>query len=217
MKEFIYALYYEYAEERHYFYVGHTTDPKRRLTAHRSAVRNLRHQEDVYKFIREQCEPNGIPIWAMEVLVTEETARPEDNEDFWVVLMIRAGHELKNMRHGDLHRITLRMMAHKRPDLDFKTVDEYIEFRETVEREDQEAYARSEHLRREILGEVPGDPQLLAMIQQNAERHRETSAERARRAQRREARAQLRAQEHEEWLRQMRLIARRTDRDEENG
>jgi predicted GIY-YIG superfamily endonuclease len=154
MAEKIYALYRLWNDQPQYFYVGRTNDPERRLAEHRRAARNPQHREDVYCYIREHLQPCGIDIWDMEVLVTEETARPEDNEDFWVVLMIRAGYDLKNMRHGDLHRVALEFMARARPDQDFKTVDEFIEFRAAVEKEQREAYERSRQLKQSILEET---------------------------------------------------------------
>jgi hypothetical protein len=202
--EKIYALYYEYADERHYFYVGRTNDPQRRMLEHRRAVKNKKHTEDVYCFIREKCEPQGIPVWDMEVLVTEETARPEDCEDFWVVLMIRAGHDLKNMKHGDLHKVALEIMAKQRPDLDFATVDEFIEFRETVEREQREAYERSERLKREVLGEDEGNPQILEWVRNNAEAFREKNAANAARRKKKEERERAKALEKDAWLRSLR-------------
>jgi len=205
IKDKIYALYYEYAEQRHYFYVGRTNDPARRLGEHRRNVKNSKHREDVYQFIRERCEPNGIPVWDMEVMVIEETARPEDNEDFWVVLMIRAGHELKNMKHGDLHRIALTIMAGKRLDLDFTTVDEFIDFRTAVEREERAAYERSERLRKDILAESdPANPDLLEWIRASAEHFREQNEANRLRRERRVVRERARALERAEWLKQQR-------------
>jgi hypothetical protein len=198
----IYALYYEWADERQYFYVGHTYDPKRRIADHRRNVKDPKHKEDVYQFIRERCQPCGIDTWDMEILWTQANCDPEDCEDFWVVLMIRAGHKLQNMKRGDLHRIALEMLAKQQGD--FTDVDEFVEFKKRVEREQREAYERSERLRREVLGEVPGDPELMAMIQANAERFRKENAARRLREQKREARAIARAREKEAWLRSMR-------------
>lgn len=203
--EHIYALYYEYADERRYFYVGRTNDPKRRLQEHRRNVKNTKHTEDVYQFIRERCQPNGIDVWDLEVMVTEPNMRAEDCEDFWVVLMIRAGHDLKNMKHGDLHRVALQFLARQRQDLDFTNVSEFIEFRETVEREQREAYERSERLKKSVLGEDLGDPTLLAMIRSNTERYREQNADRHRKTLLKEQRAQQAAREKEAWLKSLRI------------
>ena len=199
MTDQIYALYYEWEDQRCYFYVGRSCDPVRRHTEHKSNANNKKHKEDVYEYIREQLQPNGIDIWDMEVLVSEPNARAEDCEDFWVVLMIRAGHNLKNMKHGDLHRITLEILSKERGE--FTTVTEFVEWRERVERE---KYERSERLKREVLGEDLGDPVLLEMIRQNTERFREQNAAAHQRLLKREARARANAIEKAEWLRSVR-------------
>ena len=198
MKDQIYALYYEYADQRQYFYVGRTIDPKRRLGEHRSNVKNRKHTEDVYQFIRERCEPNGIPVWDMEVMWAEPNSRPEDCEDFWVVLLIRAGYDLKNMKHGDLHRIALELLSKEQGE--FETVDEFVEFRTRVERE---TYERSEKLKREVLGEDAGDPVLMEMIRNNAERFRIENEATVQRQLKKEARARANAIEKAEWLKNL--------------
>jgi hypothetical protein len=204
MTDQIYALYYEWEDQRRYFYVGRSCDPVRRHTEHKSNANNKKHKEDVYEYIREQLQPNGIDIWDMEVLVSEPNARAEDCEDFWVVLMIRAGHNLKNMKHGDVHRVHLALLARNRLDLNFTTVEEFVEFRETVDREQREAYERSERLKKSVLGEDLGDPVLLEMIRQNTERFREQNAATHQRLLKKEARARANAIEKEQWLKSLR-------------
>jgi hypothetical protein len=206
MKENIYALYYEYGDQRHYFYVGRTIDPKRRMSEHRSNVKNKNHQEDVYCFIRERCQPNGIDVWDMEVLVSEENARPEDCEDFWVVLMIRAGHDLKNMKRGDLHRVVLTMMAKKQGD--FENVDEFVEFRERVDKEIKQelaAYERSKRLKENVLEETP-NPNLDVQALLAAVAARRTEADRRASEKRKKQAARERANilEREAWLKSLR-------------
>jgi hypothetical protein len=200
----IYALYYDYADERHYFYVGRTNDPKRRLAEHKRNARDLTHKEDVYQYIRDYRQPNGIDLWDMEVLWTQPNSSAEDCEDFWVVLLIRAEHQLQNMKRGDLHRIALETLS--RYQGEFQDVDEFIEFRDRVEREKKEqlAYERSDKLRKEVLEETPMDPVLREMIQQNAERFRKANEANRLREQKREARARANAREKEEWLKSMR-------------
>jgi hypothetical protein len=214
MTDQIYALYYEWEDQRRYFYVGRSCDPARRHTEHKSNANNKKHKEDVYEYIRDQLQPNGIDIWDMEVLVSEPNARAEDCEDFWVVLMIRAGHNLKNMKHGDVHRVHLALLARNRLDLNFTTVEEFVEFRETVDREQREAYERSERLKKSVLGEEPGDPVLLEMIRNTTDRFRESNADRMKKQLKREERARAAALEREEWLKQMRLVANRGADDE---
>ena len=200
----IYALYYDYADERHYFYVGRTNDPKRRLSEHRANAKNKAHTEDVYQYIRDYRQPNGIDLWDMEVLWSQPNTRPEDCEDFWVVLMIRAGHQLMNMKRGDLHRIALEMLS--KHEGEFTDVDEFVEFCDRIEREhkDQLAYQRSDRLRNSVLEETPGDPELMAIIQANAERFREENEMARVREQKRQARARASAIEKEEWLKSLR-------------
>jgi hypothetical protein len=195
--EQIYALYYEYADERQYFYVGRTErDPKIRLREHRSKVR--KGTEDVYKFIREQCQPNGIDVWEMELLVNDQGDPTEDCEDFWVVLMIRAGHDLKNMKHGDLRKIAqLKGLAQAKGD--FTTVKEFIRFRDD--------YERSERLKREVLEQTPsprGDLQtILTQAQANFQ---EKNAFKMQQRRAKEARDRANALEREAWLRSLKFF-----------
>jgi hypothetical protein len=193
--EQIYALYYEYADERRYFYVGRTErDPKIRLSEHRYKAK--RGTEDVYKFIRQSCQPNGIDVWDMELLVNDQGDPTEDCEDFWVVLMIRAGHDLKNMKHGDLRKIAeLKGLANAPGD--FTTVKEFVRFRED--------YERSLRLKREVLAQTasPRDDiqNILVQAQLNF-RERESANIQRRRA--KEARERARALEKAEWLKSQR-------------
>jgi hypothetical protein len=195
MTEQIYALTRFDGIRHHYFYVGRTNDPKRRLAEHHRNVRNPKHNEDVYVYIRECMEPCGIPIWSMEVLENEHGDPVDECEDFWVVLMIRAGYDLKNMKHGDLKKIAkLRQLAEAQGD--FTTVKEFVEFRE--------AYERSQRLKQQVLDQHQGDPQLTEMIRQNAERFRSQNEAAAKRRLRKEARQQAKAIEKEEWLKSLR-------------
>jgi hypothetical protein len=174
IKDQIYALYYDYADERHYFYVGRTNDPKRRLSEHRANANNCKHTEDVYEFIRKERQPNGIDLWDMELLWTQPNGRSQDCEDFWVVLLIRAGNKLKNMKRGDLHRLVLETVARKQGE--FQDVDEFVEFRDRVDRETRQQleYARSRKLQESVLEETTPNPrinvsELLAAIQEQQE------------------------------------------------
>ena len=197
--EQIYALYYEWEDQRKYFYVGRTgRDPEIRKREHRLKSRS--GSEDVYKYIRECLQPNGVDVWDMEVLYSEPNGRPEDCEDFWVVLMIRAGHDLKNMKHGDLHRVALELLAKKSGD--FEDVDEFVAFRERVERED---YERSLRLKREVLGETENPHiDIQNLIAVTTERFQFQHGRRMAANQKREQRAIERAREKEQWLRDQR-------------
>ena len=195
MKDQIYALYYEYADERQYFYVGRSNDPARRHNEHKYNVKNKNHTEDVYVFIRDKLQPNGIDVWEMEILVSEPNARPEDCEDFWVVKLIRDKHKLMNMKHGDLRRINLERLAKERGE--FQTVNEFVEFRERV---DREKYERSIRLRNSILDENAGNHQLLELVRQNAEAFRVKNEANVQRRLKKEARAHANAIEKQRWL-----------------
>lgn len=97
MSDNIYALYHYLNGEgkKIYFYVGHTNNPERRFNEHR---RNAGRTEDVYKYIRSKvlCQ-----IFEMEILCECKDEEPTDYEDFYVIKLIREGHELQNMKHGD--------------------------------------------------------------------------------------------------------------------
>jgi hypothetical protein len=192
--EQLYALYYERDDQVNFFYVGRTERaPKKRLQEHRSRAKS--GTEDVYKFIREHLQPNGIDVWDMQVLVNEAGDPVDDCEDFWIVEMIRAGHDLKNMKHGDLRKIAL-LQGVASESTRFDTVREFVRVRDD--------YERSERLKREVLGEAVGDPVLMAMIQQNTERFREQNAAAHQRLLKREARARANAREKEAWLKSLR-------------
>jgi hypothetical protein len=205
IKDQIYALYYDYADERHYFYVGRTNDPKRRLSEHRANANNCKHTEDVYEFIRKERQPNGIDLWDMELLWTQPNGRSQDCEDFWVVLLIRAGNKLKNMKRGDLHRLVLETVARKQGE--FQDVDEFVEFRDRVDRETRQQleYARSRKVQESVLEETPNpriDVQaLLASVIAN---RTEADKKRAERLRKKEARERANILERDAWLKQLR-------------
>ena len=189
--EQLYALYHERNDEIKFFYVGRTErDPKIRLKEHQS--RSRKGTEDVYKFIREQLQPNGIDVWSMQVLVNAAGDPVDDCEDYWIVEMIRSGHDLKNMKHGDLRKIAL-LQGVASSGTEFRTVKEFARFRDD--------YERSERLRREVLEGGTGDPVLMEMIRQNAENFRIKNAAQHQRLLKREARARANALEKADWLR----------------
>jgi hypothetical protein len=114
--------------------------------------------------------------------------------------MIRAGHDLKNMKHGDLHRVALELLARKSGD--FETVDEFVDFRARVERED---YERSLQLQREVRGETENPRiDIQNLINVATERFQFQHGRRMLANQKKEQRAMERAREKEEWLRSQR-------------
>ncbi|WP_297764986.1 hypothetical protein [uncultured Alcanivorax sp.] len=105
MSTAIYGLFYldrgEIGRKR-YFYVGRSVDVFRRLKQHQYAKKD--GHEDKYEFIRE-IEERGIE-WNIEVLKDiPEGEYPPDNERWYVISLIREGHELKNMRYGSEEKL----------------------------------------------------------------------------------------------------------------
>lgn len=194
--EHIYALYYEQDDQRRYFYIGRTgRDPKIRKNEHK--LKSRTGTEDVYEFIREKLEPNGIAIWDLEVLTLNTNASYEDCEDFWVVLMIRAGYDLKNMKHGDQRKIA-DLVELAKTEGDFTTVEEFQQFRKRVEREQYEA---SERLKKYIKGMEPSPRNdLQDILAVSLEKYKEQNGQQRQRRIKREARELARAREKAEWL-----------------
>jgi predicted GIY-YIG superfamily endonuclease len=205
IKDQIYALYYDYNDRRHYFYVGRTNDPARRLSEHRRNANDPEHTEDVYEFIRKERQPNGIDLWDMELLWTQPNGRSQDCEDFWVVLLIRADNKLKNMKRGDLHRLVLETTARKQGE--FQDVDEFVEFRDRVERETKQQleYARSRRVIDSVLEETPNphiDVQaLLASVIAN---RTEADLKRAEQLKKKALRERANILERDAWLENLR-------------
>ena len=200
--EQIYALYYEWEDERKYFYVGRTgRDPKIRHNEHRLKSRS--GTEDVYKFIRERLQPSGIDVWDMELLASDDVSSYEDCEDFWVVLMIRAGHDLKNMKHGDAQKIAVLYDLAGEPG-DFATVREFVKFRKQVE---QDNYERSERLKASVAGMVDsprGD--LKTILDASLTRYEANNGQARQRRIKKEARDRANALEKQAWLGSMRNL-----------
>lgn len=110
MSERIYALYYETAAGRQYFYVGRTERAGDvRYREHRAAVISdaPRFQTDVYRFIRDEV---FCAVFEEEILC-ECTENPDDHEDYYVVKLIREGYVLRNMKHGDAKRMAATALA----------------------------------------------------------------------------------------------------------
>ena len=89
----IYLLFYVEDVVRRYFYVGRTKDLNRRMREHRYCSRT--RNEDVYQKMRE-LERSGI-AWDCEVIDGEANRYAERHH---ISKLIRAGHQLMNMRHG---------------------------------------------------------------------------------------------------------------------
>lgn len=98
--QYVYALTCWKDCKKVYFYVGRTSRPQGvRLHEHRTSTRTT----SVYKYINEQV-PAG--IFEEEVLSQiSDDMDAEDSEFFWVVKMIREGHDIQNERNGDAKRV----------------------------------------------------------------------------------------------------------------
>ena len=98
MSRQLYALFTIKGGHPSYFYVGKSHEPARRMKQHVAGARVGRH-EDVYDRIRE-LNAHGIS-WEMEILGSIAASDYEaDAERFEIIRMVRAGHQLMNMRHG---------------------------------------------------------------------------------------------------------------------
>jgi hypothetical protein len=101
----IYGLYYFDSSpigKKRYFYVGRSIDVIRRLKEHNYAKKE--GHEDKYDFIRE-IESQGID-WDVDVLKEiPDGEYPPDNERWYVIKLIREGHDLTNMRYGSESRL----------------------------------------------------------------------------------------------------------------
>ena len=103
--EFIYALYFEVDSEKFYFYVGRSGRGENRVPGVRFKEHLAHSKYDttpVYVFMREELADLNLPCYE-EILcwVDADEATTNDTEFYWVVKLIRDGHELKNAKNGD--------------------------------------------------------------------------------------------------------------------
>lgn len=106
-KHFLYTLVFDANPEPVVFYVGHTNDPKRRATEHRSSARDPENTEYKYRWCRELASI-GVK-W--DFVVVGEIEDDEDAEYEWVLKFARHnqklgiefidGLPLTNMKAGD--------------------------------------------------------------------------------------------------------------------
>lgn len=147
----IYGLYSTVDGVKSYFYVGQTTRGLEvRAKEHLYNTTNANHTEDVYEHIRR----NKVE-WDIEELCLVKDDAPNDCEDFYVVLLIRAGFELMNMKKGDAKKLAeLNTIANG-----IEWFASVKEFNATRERVRTEAFIRSEALRRRLRGETEPPPE----------------------------------------------------------
>lgn len=191
MAEFIYALTHYKDGEKKYFYVGRSErEPGVRFAEHRLNA-NTR-SEDVYRYIREsvQCQ-----IFEEEVLCWCEDENSDDYEDFYVVKLIREGHDLKNSKHGDAKRIAATELAWS-PEI----INTVRDVRLYKERKAREAYERSEALKKKVKGETQRVGPLTNFLRQTSEASRAAQKLATEKKQQRAAKKKVSQIEHELWL-----------------
>jgi len=106
-KHYLYTLVFDAAPDPVVFYVGHTNNPKRRETEHKSSAKDAANTEYKYQWCR-QLEAVGVD-W--QFVIVGEIANDEDSEYEWVLKFARdnqskgisfiAGLPLTNMKAGD--------------------------------------------------------------------------------------------------------------------
>jgi hypothetical protein len=107
MTEYLYTLVFDADPKPVIFYVGRTNDPKRRVSEHKLAVKNLEHTEYKYSWAR-QLEEVGV---SWDLVTICEIDDDEDSEYEWVLRFARDNQErgisflddlpLTNMKRGD--------------------------------------------------------------------------------------------------------------------
>lgn len=117
--------------EWHPFYVGRTSNQRRRLNEHRNAVRT--GTTLVYQFIREQIEPLGVAwdLFPVEVYAGDYV----DQEDEHIMTLLYDGIRLKNMKKGDAEWMTRRI--HESQDMVRRGIRSYRQYREIISLEEQ--------------------------------------------------------------------------------
>jgi len=141
----IYALFYLEPQtcDKKYFYVGQSNDLGRRLKEHRRLISN--GTEDKYVFMR-QLARRGVAWDADTLKIIPDGEHPPDHERWYVIKLVRDGHELQNMRHGSrAHQLEI---AQQVADLRIRSV---VDVRRDRERRAVRAGEASKRLRRKIL------------------------------------------------------------------
>jgi hypothetical protein len=205
MSEFIYSLYHykDGIDKKVYFYVGRSEREQGiRFKEHQYAAGSVREcfKTEVYEYIRNEvlCQ-----IFEEEVLCVCEDENPQDHEDFWVIKLIREGHNLRNEKHGDQKRIAALQDAY---DLEVggvtvETVQQLREYRA------RKASERSQKLREDVLG-TGTNPHPNPAVQEFLQERASPALVEARTL--KEARMKLRAdwreQEYQRWLTEQRHL-----------
>ena len=143
MTEIIYELRCYLNEDWHPFYVGHTTDPQRRLQDHRyKASRATDESTQVYRFINTVLIPNQI-IWDLVVVDVL-------SEDQHIMDLLRDGVKLQNMKKGDPSWMERRQAEAQ--DMTRRGITNYAQYKEIISLEEQQQ--RTEARQRRWLDDV---------------------------------------------------------------
>lgn len=148
MEQFVYALYYDDVPTgRRYFYVGVSKNVAARMKQHHYS--KAKGHEDKYEYIR-RLEQRGT-AWDVETLKSIPAGtHPPDNERWYVIQLIRQGHDLMNMKHGN--RTALKEIARQVKDLQIRNVEDVARAREAEEQvRAVRAFTRKKRLQRSVL------------------------------------------------------------------
>lgn len=202
-KEFVYALYHykDGVDKKIYFYVGRSyREVGVRFKEHQRAAssNDKRFATDVYDYIRKEVVCG---IFEEEILCWVDDDNPQDYEDFFVIKLIREGHNLQNEKHGDQKRIAAIADAKELGDVALRDVTELREYRRI--REERIAGERAAKLREGVL-EGTANPRPNIGVQDflgaSAVNAMKARKEKALKAARRKEQAEWREREHQEWL-----------------
>jgi hypothetical protein len=117
-------------EEWHPFYVGETSNPRFRLTQHRTAM--VTGDTLVYKFIREVLLPADIE-WGLFVVQEYPANSADDLEDEHIMKLLQQGILLKNMKKGSAN--WMQEMMDMANDMTKRNINSYREYRHIKEQE----------------------------------------------------------------------------------
>lgn len=167
--EFIYALTHWVNGRKIYFYVGRSErEVGIRYKEHRNAVHCYapRFNTDVYNYIRAN---DPLMLFEEELLCWCEDDNVDDYEDYWVIKLIRDGHNLQNEKHGDAKRLALLEDAYEleRDNVRISTVKDYRLYKE------KRAFERAAALREKVLAEEQNsklhlNPTMLAFFEESS-------------------------------------------------
>lgn len=160
--------------EWHPFYVGHTDNPKSRMSGHRSSVK--KGQTLVYQFIREKLVPANIPWDMFEV---ERYDHYDNQEDEHIMALLYDGVRLKNMKKGDSKWMERKLIEAE--DMRKRGIRSYKQYREQLTLEEQERIAAEKHskwvLEQEALKKQSQMARILAEMAVETQRKREIKAQ----------------------------------------